>query len=87
MATSMNISLPKELRDFVVRETARGGYGSASEYVREVLRGEVRRRERKELERKLLEGLAGRSVEMTPERWADLRAEVRARLAKSRRRA
>jgi Arc/MetJ-type ribon-helix-helix transcriptional regulator len=34
--TSMNISLPNDLRDFVDEKLARGRYSSASEYVREI---------------------------------------------------
>jgi antitoxin ParD1/3/4 len=37
MAT-MNVSLPKEMVDFVENEVARGGYGSSSEVVRDALR-------------------------------------------------
>ncbi len=85
MATSLNISLPKELRDFVVREVARGGYGSTSEYVREVLRETIARRAQEELERKLLEGLASPSIEMTRAEWKKLRAEVHSRIRERRR--
>jgi len=79
MPTTLNVSLPAELKEFVVREVARGGYGSASEYVREVLRGAVARRSRQELERKLLEGLASPASEMGPGDWKALRAGVRRR--------
>lgn len=34
----MNISLPENLRDFVDAKVKLGGYGSASEYVRELIR-------------------------------------------------
>lgn len=37
MAT-MNVSLPAEMVEFVERELAEGGYGSASEVVRDALR-------------------------------------------------
>jgi antitoxin ParD1/3/4 len=79
MATSLNISLPKELKDFVVREVARGGYGTASEYIREILRGEVEKRSREDLERRLLEGLATPGTEMTGADWKRLRDRIRAR--------
>jgi antitoxin ParD1/3/4 len=79
MPTTLNVSLPDELKAFVVREVARGGYGSASEYVREVLRGAVARRSREDLERKLLEGLASPSSEMKSADWRSLRAGVRRR--------
>jgi len=79
MATSLNVSLPKELKEFVVREVARGGYGTASEYIREILREEVEKRARLDLEKKLLEGLATPSTEMTKADWKRLRDRIRAR--------
>jgi antitoxin ParD1/3/4 len=36
--TSMNISLPESLREFVDQQVARGGFSSASEYVRQLIR-------------------------------------------------
>ena len=38
MRTSMNISLPIPLKTWVEQQVADGGYSTASEYVREVLR-------------------------------------------------
>lgn len=73
MATTLNVSLPEALKRFVEEEVARGGYGSASEFVREILRDELKRRAHDELERKLLEGLASKPKLMTPSRWKDLR--------------
>lgn len=80
MAT-MNISLPDEMRAFVEERVASEGYASASEYFRALVREEQRRRARAELEAKLLEGLRGPSVEMTPEDWESIRREVHDRHA------
>ncbi len=38
MATTMNISLPETLRDFVEEAVKAGGYSSVSEYMRELVR-------------------------------------------------
>jgi antitoxin ParD1/3/4 len=54
MAT-MNISLPDALKTFVDEQVAERGYGTSSEYVRELLR---RERDRAELRRTLLEAAA-----------------------------
>ena len=35
---TMNISLPDTLRDFVDGQVSKGGYGTSSEYVRELIR-------------------------------------------------
>ena len=40
---TMNISLPDTLRDFVDDQIARGGYGTSSEYVRELIRRDQER--------------------------------------------
>ena len=50
---TMNISLPDTLRDFVDDQIARGGYGTSSEYVRELIR---RDQERLRLRALMLEG-------------------------------
>ncbi|MCP5233810.1 MAG: type II toxin-antitoxin system ParD family antitoxin [Zoogloeaceae bacterium] len=61
--STMNISLPEELKDFVDQQVAARAYGSASEYVRELLR---RERDVEHLRGLLLEGL-----ESGPGRVAD----------------
>jgi antitoxin ParD1/3/4 len=50
---TMNISLPDALRSFVEEQVAEGGYGSTSEYVRELIRRELDRTRVRDL---LLEG-------------------------------
>lgn len=73
---SMNISLPEGLREFV-RKQVQSGYGSASEYVRELIRSDQARKEQEQLERKLLEGLAsGEGREFTAEDWDAIRDRV-----------
>lgn len=79
---TMNISLPDSLKEFVDREVASGGYSSASEFVRELIREAQKRKAGERLEALLLEGLAsGESIEVTPQFWDDLRGELRKRLA------
>ena len=56
MAT-MNISLPDALKSYVDSRVSRGGYGTASEYFRELIRQDQQRREREQLERAQLETL------------------------------
>jgi antitoxin ParD1/3/4 len=36
--TTMNISLPDALKEFVDKQVDQGGYGTSSEYVRELIR-------------------------------------------------
>ncbi len=67
--TTMNISLPDEMKAYVEAQMAQDGYASASEYLRALIRDDQKRRGRQQLEAKLLEGLQGPSTVMTREDW------------------
>ena len=43
---TMNISLPESLRDFVERQVSTGGFGSSSEYMRDLIRRDQARSEK-----------------------------------------
>ena len=53
--STMNVSLPNELRSYVDEQVGDGGYGSTSEYVRDLIR---RDKDRQHLRRALLQGAA-----------------------------
>jgi antitoxin ParD1/3/4 len=74
--TSMNISLPEPLKLFVEEQVNKGGYSTASEYLRELIREAQRRTERQELEAKLLAGLQSPTSEMTADDWTALRERI-----------
>jgi antitoxin ParD1/3/4 len=60
-----------------------GGYGSVSEYVRELLRAAKKAEAQARLESLLLEGLdSGEPVEVTPEWWEERRRQLKRRLEK-----
>ncbi len=83
--TTLNISLPESLRAWVEQQVEKGGYGSASEFIREVLRNERKRVAREDLEELLMEGLrSGPAVEMTEADWDQLKARVRSRITEQR---
>ena len=77
---SMNISLPDPLKQFVDGQIALGRYSSASEYVRELIRADEKRKTEEQLEAKLLEGLSTADRELRPEEWSAIRKEALARL-------
>ena len=77
---SMNISLPEPLKQFVERQISTGRYSSASEYVRELIRTDERRKAEEELEAKLREGLSGPESELTRADWKAIRSEALARV-------
>ncbi len=84
----MNISLPDEMRAFVEEQLKSGGYSTASEYLRELIRNAQKEKARARLEALLLEGLdSGDPIEMTPESWRELREEARRRAAAQRKNA
>ena len=51
---SMNISLPEPLKQFVDGQIFTGRYSSASEYVRELIRADEKRKAEEQLEAKLV---------------------------------
>jgi antitoxin ParD1/3/4 len=78
--TSMNVSLPEELKEYVEAQTRRG-YSTPSEYVRELIREDQKRRAREKLDSLLLEGLnSGDPLPVDAEFWRDLRQEALAKL-------
>ena len=73
---TMNISLPDPMKAFVEHQIASGRYSSVSEYVRELIRDDEKRKAQERLESMLLEGMAGESTEMTRQDWDDIRKEA-----------
>jgi len=84
----MNVSLPTDLRSFVEEKLARDCYSSASEYVRELIRGDLKREAREKVDQFLLEALeSGPAEPVTKKEWQDIRQEVRARIASAKKHA
>lgn len=77
---SMNISLPDPLKQFVDGQIAEGRYSSASEYVRELIRADEKRKAAERLEALLLDGLNSPETVLRPEDWSDIRAMALAKL-------
>lgn len=73
--TTMNISLPDALKSFVDEQVSERGYGTSSEYVRELIR---RDQQRQHLRALLLEGAASGPTEPVDAQYFEsLRARVR----------
>lgn len=77
---SMNISLPEPLKEFVEGQIASGRYSSASEYIRELIREDEKRKAEERLEALLLEGLQGKEAAVTRDDWNAIRKEALAKL-------
>ena len=64
--TSMNISLPTDLRELVDEKLERDRYSSASEYVRELIREDMKREARERVDAILMKSLASKKRKITP---------------------
>ena len=84
--TSMNISLPGTMRKWVAEQVSEGGYGTVSEYFRELVRDAQRERARLETEKLLAAALSSPASEMTDAEWKGLRARARQADAAARKR-
>jgi len=77
MATTMNVSLPDPLKVFVDEQVARGGYGSTSDYVRQLIRDHQQRLEVEHLRGLIADGLAsGPPVAVTKKYWTAKRKQL-----------
>ncbi|BAZ05941.1 type II toxin-antitoxin system ParD family antitoxin [Calothrix sp. NIES-3974] len=78
--TTLNISLPEAMRAFIDSEVVKGGYSTASEYIRDLIRQAQKKAEEQKLEAMLLEGLdSGEAIEVTDEWWEKKRAQIKQR--------
>ena len=79
--STMNISLPDELKVFVDQQVGSRGYASSSEYVRELLR---REHDKEKLRALILEGVAsGRGVLADKAYFDGLRQRARQQAARA----
>lgn len=75
--STMNISLPDHLKSFVDEQVAGRGYGTSSEYIRELIR---RDQDRLDLRRLLLDGASSAQSEpIDADYFANLRDRVHGR--------
>ncbi len=71
----MNVSLPDELKSYIDEQVGEGGFGSTSEYVRDLIR---RDRDRQQLRRVLLDGAASQRGPVADARYfASVRDRIR----------
>jgi antitoxin ParD1/3/4 len=81
--TTLTISLPDSLKEFIDREVQTKGYGNVSEYVRGLLRDAQAKEADARLEALLVEGLtAGGEISVSPEFWTELKQDAAKILAR-----
>lgn len=79
--TSVNISMPEVVREMMKQRMAAGGYENASEYVRHLIREDLKRAAHEKLEAELLEGEnSGETIRADARYWERKRTELTAKL-------
>ena len=83
MPTTTNISLPDVMKAFVEEQVQSGGFGTVSEYVRDLVRRDQKDHAQAKLEALLLEGLeSGEPVPLNAEYRENLLRDLEARRKK-----
>ena len=72
--------MPDGLKEFVEGQVANGRYSSVSEYIRELIRDDEKRKAQERLEALLMEGLESDETLFTHADLDDIRREALARL-------
>lgn len=77
----LTVNLNDDLREFIAERTKAHGLESADDFIEFMLRMEILRLKRDEVEKLIQEGLdSGDPIPVTPQFWAHLRAELEADL-------
>ena len=77
---SLNISLPKTLREYIESQVRQGDFSTPSEYLRSLIREDQKRKAVGRIEVLLLEGLAsGESIEVNQAFWDKKRSVLKSR--------
>ncbi len=77
----MNISLPESMKAWVDEQVNSGGYGTASEFFRQLVREAQQQKVREQIDAKLLDAIhSPNPVEATAESWRERRQKLAKRL-------
>ena len=81
---TMNIALPESMKQFVQERVAKDGYSSVSEYMRDLIRADQKRKADERIDQLLLEGLdSGEPIPVTREYWDEKKRRLTERLGKA----
>ncbi|MEO8143303.1 MAG: type II toxin-antitoxin system ParD family antitoxin [Betaproteobacteria bacterium] len=76
--STMNVSLPNSLKDFVDDRVRKDGYSTSSEYVRELIRADQLRQAEQQLVAMLRAGIeSGEGIPITKSYWVRKRKALR----------
>ena len=77
MTTSMNISLPESLKEYVRQRVLAGDFANPSDYIRALIRADKEHQAQAKLEQRLLEGLeSGEPIDADEAYWEEKRAQL-----------
>ncbi len=80
--TTINVSLPVQMRAYIEERVKADGFGSISDLIRALVRDDQVRRAQQELERRLLAALeGGEATPMTAADWDDIKQAVKSKIA------
>ena len=81
---TMNIALPEAMKHFVQERVTEGGYSSVSEYVRDLIRADQKRRVEERIDALLLQGIdSGPPISVTPEYWEEKKRKLTEQLGEA----
>ena len=79
--TTLNVSLPEPLKEYVQERVSEGIYSNPSDYVRSLIRDDMRQSANRRLETLVLEGInSGDPVPLDAAEWGSIRQEVQERI-------
>ena len=82
---TMNIALPESMKQYVLDRVSEGGYSSASECVRDLIRGDQKRKVQDRIDALLLDGLdSGEPITVTADYWDEKKRRLIERLSEGR---
>jgi antitoxin ParD1/3/4 len=82
--STLTLTLPDSLKEFVESQVAKGGFGDANDYFLSLLEEQRRIQEDEAVLPLLIEAIeSGPATPMTREDWDDIRRSVREKLANS----
>jgi antitoxin ParD1/3/4 len=68
---------PQDLKQFAIKRSRTAHFGTPSDYIRGLIREDLKRLEQERLEQELLKGLrSGNGISMTKNAWKRMRAEA-----------
>jgi antitoxin ParD1/3/4 len=81
---TMNIALPEAMKNFALSQVEERGYSSVSEYIRDLIRADQKRKVEQRIDTLLLEGLdSGKPIPATPEYWEAKKYRLTERLGEA----